>query len=135
MTGELFNWVTMIEVPLFLGLFRMISKNRSRLEDDISEIKGTQEQKLSGCREALSDFKIHVARNYVSINYLKDVENRLTEHLLRIEKKIDDAGGSSGTVVTITAAACPKSMRSKSTAGRVFGAIRPKLKKTVISAI
>ena len=44
MTGELFNWVTMIEVPLFLGLFRMISKNRSRLEDDISEIKGTQEQ-------------------------------------------------------------------------------------------
>lgn len=92
MTGELFNWVTMIEVPLFLGLFRMISKNRSRLEDDISEIKGTQEQKLSGCREALSDFKIHVARNYVSINYLKDVENRQTEHLLRIEKKIDDAG-------------------------------------------
>ena len=40
----------------------------------------------------MSDFKIHVARNYVSINYLKDVENRLTEHLLRIEKKIDDAG-------------------------------------------
>lgn len=47
----------------------------------------------------------------------------------------DPRGGFSGTVVTITAAACPKSTRFKSTAGRVFGAIRPKLKKTVISAI
>ena len=44
------------------------------------------------CKEALADFKLHVARNYVSTNYLKDVENRLTNHLLRIEKKLDDVG-------------------------------------------
>ena len=92
MTGELFSWVTMIEVPLFLGLFRMISKNRAHFEDSINDIKGVQEQKLSGCREALSEFKIHVARNYVSVNYLKDVENRITDHLLRIEKKLDNVG-------------------------------------------
>ncbi len=92
MTGEFFNWVTMIEVPLFLCLFRMISKNRTRFEEDIVDIKGSQEHKISICREALSDFKIHVARNYVSNTYLKDVENRLTEHLLRIEKKLDNSG-------------------------------------------
>lgn len=92
MTGELFNWVTMIEVPLFLCLFRMISRSRTRFEEDIVDIKGTQEQKISQCREGLSDFKIYVARNYVSNTYLKDVENRLTEHLLRIEKKLDNTG-------------------------------------------
>ena len=56
MFNELFNWLAMIELPVFAALFRMI------------------------------------ARNYVSTNYLKDVENRLTNHLLRIEKKLDDVG-------------------------------------------
>ena len=36
-----------------------------------------------------ADFKLDVARNYASIAYLKDVENRLTSHLLRIEAKLD----------------------------------------------
>ena len=92
MTGELFSWVTMIEVPLFLCLFRMMSKNRTRFEEEIMEIKSSYEHKISDCREMLSDFKIYVARNYVSTTYLKDVENRLTEHLLRIEKKLDTTG-------------------------------------------
>jgi len=35
-----------------------------------------------------ADFKLDVARNYASIAYLKDVENRLTSHLLRIEAKL-----------------------------------------------
>jgi hypothetical protein len=39
----------------------------------------------------LADFKLDVARNYASIAYLKDVENRLTSHLLRIEAKLDAA--------------------------------------------
>lgn len=92
MSGEFFNWVTMIEVPIFLALFRMLNKYRGKAEEEIMDLKGTQEQKLSVCKEALSEFKIHVARNYVSINYLKDVESRLTEHLLRIEKKLDHSG-------------------------------------------
>lgn len=92
MTGEFFNWVTMIEVPIFLALFRMIAKFRSQTEEEILDLKGSQENKFSDCREALSEFKIHVARNYVSTSYLKDVESRLTGHLLRIEKKLDEAG-------------------------------------------
>ncbi|MCZ8312037.1 MAG: hypothetical protein O9320_14425 [Magnetospirillum sp.] len=36
----------------------------------------------------LADFKLEIARNYASIAYLKDVENRLTAHLLRIEAKL-----------------------------------------------
>lgn len=78
---EIINWVAMVVVPAVAGLFRMMTKQK----------KETDLQILS-CRDALAEFKLHVARNYVSINYLKDVENRLTDHLLRIEKKLDDVG-------------------------------------------
>lgn len=33
-------------------------------------------------------FEHDVAQRYASISYLKDVETRLTEHLLRIEAKL-----------------------------------------------
>jgi hypothetical protein len=44
-------------------------------------------------RQALAEFKLEVARGYASIGYIKDVENRLTAHLLRIEAKLDGASG------------------------------------------
>mgnify|MGYP005777858603 CR=1 FL=1 len=75
------SWITMIEVPLFAALFRFVFKQKREAE----EAAGL-------CKDALADFKLHVARNYVSVGYLKDVETRLTNHLLRIEKKLDDAG-------------------------------------------
>lgn len=37
---------------------------------------------------ALAQFKLEVARGYASVGYLKDVEGRLTAHLLRIEAKL-----------------------------------------------
>ena len=39
--------------------------------------------------EDLQEFKVTVARDYASITYLKDVESRLTAHLVRIEDKLD----------------------------------------------
>lgn len=79
--GEFFNWVFMIEIPVFIALFKIITKNKKDLEVDLSAVK-----------KEVSDFKLYVARNYVSVSYLKDVENRLTHHLLRIEKKLDTVG-------------------------------------------
>lgn len=81
MLGQFINWIALIELPIFIALFRMIVRNKNDCDKE-----------MLLCRDALSDFKLHVARNYVSINYLKDVENRLTNHLLRIEKKLDDVG-------------------------------------------
>lgn len=78
---ELFNWITMIEIPIFIALFKFLLKLKKDLDLGISD-----------CKDALADFKLHVARNYASMNYLKDVESRLTNHLLRIEKKLDDVG-------------------------------------------
>jgi hypothetical protein len=49
-------------------------------------------------REGLADYKLEVAKNYVSIAYLKDVERRLTDHLLRIDAKLDGAALVHGNV-------------------------------------
>ena len=78
---DTFNWVTMIEIPLLAALFKTIFKQKKDCENSISF-----------CKDALAEFKLHVARNYVSVNYLKDVESRITDHLLRIEKKLDNVG-------------------------------------------
>ena len=78
MLGEIFDWIAMIEIPIFASLFSFLFKQRKDTENAIGM-----------CKDALSEFKVHVARNYVSAATLKDVENRLTEYLLRIEKKID----------------------------------------------
>ena len=89
---EYITWATMIELPIFLTLFRLMFKNRKELGDDIDNVKNNSDQAMSSTKDALAEFKLHVARNYVSINYLKDVEGRITNHLLRIEKKLDEVG-------------------------------------------
>ncbi len=75
MTISIFEWVTLIEVPIFVAIFKMIFKEKAERQS---------------IKDALADFKLHVARNYVSITYLKDIESRLTNHLLRIEQKLDE---------------------------------------------
>lgn len=92
MFNELFNWLTMVEIPVFFALFRMLIKLRNDMEDAVATSRNHGEKGIASVREALSDFKLHVARNYVSTAYLKDVETRITDHLLRIEKKLDDVG-------------------------------------------
>ena len=46
---------------------------------------------MGQAREALAAYKLEVAKSYATTGYLKDVEQRLTEHLVRIEGKLDGA--------------------------------------------
>ncbi len=94
MFNELINWIAMIEIPLFVAVFRMLVKQRKEIEEQLLATQTHTEGRVDICKESLADFKLHVARNYVSTGYLKDVENRLTNHLLRIEKKLDEVGRS-----------------------------------------
>lgn len=94
MFTEINSWAVIAGFPALAALFRMLVRIRKEIDDDILQIKNTHEHDNSSVREALAEFKLHVARNYVSVNYLKDVESRLTNHLLRIEKKLDDVGRS-----------------------------------------
>lgn len=77
---DLVWWISAVEIPALAGLFVL----QQRLRADLELLGGTT-------RAALADFKLDVARTYASLEHLKDVEVRLTEHLLRIEAKLDQA--------------------------------------------
>lgn len=60
-------WIAVIEIPILSSLFWMIW----RINRDLSE------------------HKLHVARHYARTGDMRELEGRLTSHLLRIEAKLD----------------------------------------------
>ena len=77
-TLDLAWWATAVELPALAGLFWLMLRGRAELEAEADRL-----------REDLSAFKLDVARSYASTAALKDVERRLTEHLVRNEAKLD----------------------------------------------
>lgn len=90
-TIDLIWWITAFELPAMASLFWMIWKSRQDLNAELSDIRENSELGLGRARESLSAYKLEVAQNYASISYMKDVERRLTGHLVRIENKLDAA--------------------------------------------
>ncbi len=60
-------WISVIEVPALAALFALI---------------------LNVMRD-LANFRLYVAQNYASFQQTRELEHRLTAHLLRIEAKLD----------------------------------------------
>ncbi len=81
-------WISVVEIPLFMGGFWILKNNIYLLENYIKEIEAKSKKDVINLIESLASFRVDVAVNYASISCLKDVENRLTAHLLRIEEKI-----------------------------------------------
>ena len=77
-TLDLVWWITAFELPALAGLFLLIWRTRRDLEKTIGE-----------AADDLADFKLDVAKNYASQAALKETEQRLTDHLVRIEHKLD----------------------------------------------
>lgn len=88
-TPDLIWWITVVEMPALAGLFWLIWRTRRDLEDAIDDARHETETGLSYMRESLAAYKLEVAKSYASIPYLKEVERRLTGHLVRIENKLD----------------------------------------------
>lgn len=86
-------WVLAVEIPAFVGLFKWFLSIKQNLEEEISGIRASHDANHIFNREELAAYKLYVANNYVSNSYLKDVETRLTNHLLRIETKLDEVRG------------------------------------------
>lgn len=55
----------------------------------------TEADALARTRDELSAFKVEVARTYVPLSLIRDVDQRLTSHLLRIEEKLDEVSRAS----------------------------------------
>lgn len=93
-TIDLMWWITAVEMPSLAGLFWMIWRTRAETDRRADEMDHRIDIGLGQSREALSAYKLEVAKSYATTGYLKDVERRLTEHLVRIEAKLDVAQGA-----------------------------------------
>jgi hypothetical protein len=95
-TIDLAWWVTAVDLPALGGLFALMWRGRSELDARMDEIDHKVDVAGSQSREALAAYKLEVAKTYATTGTLKDVERRLTEHLVRIEAKLDAVGGVGG---------------------------------------
>lgn len=89
LTVDLIWWITAVELPALAGLFWLIWRTRHESDQAHQRLRLQFDEHTVAGREALAAFKLEVAKSYASIAYLKDVEERLTAHLLRIENKLD----------------------------------------------
>jgi hypothetical protein len=87
--GDLLWWITIIDIPAMSGLFWMIWRTKKEAEAAVRQAHETQEMRSTQLREALSSFKLEVAKTYASTTDIKDLETRIVSHLLRIESKLD----------------------------------------------
>ena len=88
-TFDLIWWISVVELPALAGLLWLSWRNRRELEIALSDASHESETGLRWLRDKLAAYKLDVAKSYASISYLKEVERRLTGHLLRIEDKLD----------------------------------------------
>ncbi|MBT4891096.1 MAG: hypothetical protein HON65_16230 [Rhodospirillales bacterium] len=93
LTLDLVWWISMVELPALAGLFWINWRTRRDMEDAVSDGAHDSDTGLAFLRESLSAYKLEVAQSYVSMPYLKEVERRLTSHLVRIENKLGSGKG------------------------------------------
>jgi hypothetical protein len=82
-------WITAIDLPALAGLFWLIWRTRQESEDAVDELQQRLDHRSDQMREALSAFKLEVAKTYASQTDMRELESRLVGHLLRIESKLD----------------------------------------------
>jgi hypothetical protein len=81
-------WITAIEIPAFGCLFWMMQQGRREAERSLLKLYREIQLNLNAVLENLAQSKLEVARLYATIADLKDVEKRLTDHLLRLEARL-----------------------------------------------
>ena len=81
-------WITVIEIPAFGCLFWMLQQGRRESEAALLKLYREIQANLHVVLENLAQSKLEVARLYATIADLKDVEKRLTDHLLRLEARL-----------------------------------------------
>lgn len=86
---ELIWWITAVDLPAMAGLFLLIWRTRQDNNSSVLRLQTLLERRSDQFREALGAFKLEAAKTYASHTDLAHLENRLVEHLLRIEAKLD----------------------------------------------
>ena len=64
-------------------------RGRKESEQAVRHLRELLEVRSSQLREALSSFKLEVAKHYAPASEMRELEDRIVAHLLRIEAKLD----------------------------------------------
>lgn len=86
---ELYWWLRAIEAPLFLLLLWLVHSIKRDLSHRIQHGDSLASSGLQRTREELAAFRMEVARTYVPLSLIRDVDRRLSEQLLRIEERLE----------------------------------------------
>ena len=86
---EIIWWISVVDIPAMGALFWLIWRTRREAESAIQTMRENAETRTAQMREGLSAFKLEVARNYAARADMKELEERLVSHLLRIESKLE----------------------------------------------
>ena len=87
-TISLVWWITAVEVPVFGCLFWITHHGRREAERALMKVYSEVQGNLNMVLENLAHSKLEVARLYATIADLKDVEKRLSDHLLRLDGRL-----------------------------------------------
>jgi hypothetical protein len=82
-------WISAVELPVIGCLFWLILHGRRESERALLRIYREIQGNLSIVLDSLAQSKLEVARLYATIVDLKDVEKRLTDHLVRVETRLN----------------------------------------------
>jgi|GEM_PF-144193 len=82
-------WITAVELPVMGGLFWLVMRVKDEAEATLEVMRSHVETALDDLRESLAQHRVAVASSYVTTNTLRETEQRLTEHLLRLEARLE----------------------------------------------
>ena len=81
-------WTTAIEIPVLGCLFWLIHHGRRESKRALLRIHREIQGNLNMVLDNLAQSKLEIARFYATVTDLEDVEQRLTDHLLRLETRL-----------------------------------------------
>lgn len=82
-------WVTVVDIPMLTALFWFITRTRKELTEHLEQVRNRAEADCARMRESLNAHKLEAAKTFASQAHIRSVEARLTDHLERIEAKLD----------------------------------------------
>jgi uncharacterized membrane protein len=86
---DMTTWLTAILLPLLGGLFWMIQGVKRDLQGRLEELAKSKSDALAAVRAELGQHRLEVARGYAPLHAIRDIDRRLSMHLVRIEQKLE----------------------------------------------
>jgi len=83
-------WIKAAEAPLVAIFLWLLYSVRRGLSEREAVAEPREADALARTRDELTAFKLEVARTYVPLSLIRDMDARLTQQMLRIEEKLDE---------------------------------------------